>query len=369
MGRVYWLTQRSLDDLCSTTIEYLLDGLASLNFDVVAIGPAPEIQERSWEHIVVNRSNIRGLRTSSLAKNIAQKLREKEINPQDIILIDWPLVPKVRNIIQSSRCHWIMIDRSPPADSGLLGKLQWRGWKIAWKEVQKSENAKGCVVSNTHAELVSNIFGIALSEITVLPARVDLELFANFSNLGAERDLLSLIYHGRIDKNRGIDSLLMIHNRLIEKGVKSKLTIIGDGDHFRALKAITSKDSDISIKTSVSRNEVGKLLSNSDVGFLPMQDRSIWNISSPLKLSEYLASGMVVCGINHSGHQIDDSGDWLQLFEEFEFVEKSADWLANLSQKSLNQYQNDARKYAEDYLGWSHSVDALGDLIKSCTKV
>ena len=73
----------------------------------------------------------------------------------------------------------------------------------------------------------------------------------------------------------------------------------------------------------------------------------VWSLASPLKRSEYLASGMVVCGIDHTGHQIEDSGDWLQLFTQREFITSTVDWIANLDRSKLQSLQKQSRDYAE----------------------
>ena len=74
---------------------------------------------------------------------------------------------------------------------------------------------------------------------------------------------------------------------------------------------------------------------------------------------------MVVCGIDHAGHQIEGSGDWLQLFSQTEFITSTVDWIKSLDRGALENLQNESRKYAEENLSWSHSVDALESMIRS----
>ena len=102
-----------------------------------------------------------------------------------------------------------------------------------------------------------------------------------------------------------------------------------------------------------------------DVGFLPMPEHKVWSLASPLKRSEYLASGMVVCGIDHSGHKIQGSGDWLHLSSQKDFITNSVAWIKTLDRESLSALQKESRKYAEESLSWSHSVDALESIILS----
>jgi hypothetical protein len=72
---------------------------------------------------------------------------------------------------------------------------------------------------------------------------------------------------------------------------------------------------------------------------------------------------MIVLGINHSGHRMEESGDWLQLFAEDNFVEASVSAIKNLETTKLRELQNSARLFAESNLDWSKSVDILDGLL------
>ncbi len=119
------------------------------------------------------------------------------------------------------------------------------------------------------------------------------------------------------------------------------------------------------ITDAIPHEGLAAKLATYDIGFLPMPDHKVWSLASPLKRSEYLASGMVVCGIDHSGHQIEGSGDWLQLTSQKEFITNTVSWIQSLDRESLSALQNESRKYAEEHLSWSHSVDALESMILS----
>ena len=94
-----------------------------------------------------------------------------------------------------------------------------------------------------------------------------------------------------------------------------------------------------------------------------MPNQKVWRLASPLKRAEYLACGMIVIGIDHSGHTIDDAGDWLQLFDQEKFVDNAVEFIKNLELNKLRELQKQARLFAESNLDWSVSVDRLNDLI------
>ena len=346
--KVTWLSAREIShDLCSTSQLNLANGLTSLGYDVTFYCPG-EIIESNFKQIEIDRSNIRGLQAKSIVKNIKNHL--PEINKADIVLLDWPIAKVAKEIDAPT----IVIDRGPPADSGFLASLQWKYWKLAWKNAHR-----GTVVSSAHREFVCSKTGMPSASIGIVPAGVDANLF----KMGEKSGPVKLVYHGRVDLKRGVLSLPLILAGLQQRGVDASLHIHGAGDAFDRLSKIELDGFEIS--HSLAQSELAKKLSSYDIGLLPMPVDKVWNLASPLKRSEYLASGLAVCGIDHSGHQIDNSGKWLQLFEQEKFISSTVDWIESLDRQLLTAYQKEARSFAEEFLSWSHSVEALEAMISS----
>ena len=155
----------------------------------------------------------------------------------------------------------------------------------------------------------------------------------------------------------------MILAGLHSQGVEATLHIHGTGDALERLKSMDLEG--LEVTDAIPQDGLAKLLSEYDIGLLPMPEHKVWSLASPLKRSEYLASGMIVCGIDHEGHQISSSGDWLHLSKQKEFIASTVSWIKSLNRESLNVLQKESRKYAEDNLSWSHSVDALESIILS----
>jgi glycosyltransferase involved in cell wall biosynthesis len=155
--------------------------------------------------------------------------------------------------------------------------------------------------------------------------------------------------------------------KLEKSGVESTLMIIGEGNYFSKLEAEFKDSKNIQILSKLPQSQLSSILSRSDIGLSPMPEYGAWKVASPLKLSEYLASGMAVCGIDHAGHRLKDSGDWFQLFEQSKFIDKTVEWISDLNREKLTHYQELARRYAEKHLSWSHSVEALESLIISAS--
>ena len=172
-----------------------------------------------------------------------------------------------------------------------------------------------------------------------------------------------MAYHGRVDVHRGVMSLPMILAGLHSNGVDATLHIHGDGDAIQRLQNIEMEG--LEVTEAIPQERLAERLARYDVGLLPMPEDKVWNLASPLKRSEYLACGLIVCGIDHSGHYIEESGDWLKLYTQKEFIANTVSWIKSLDREALSNLQAQSRKYAEEKLSWSHSVDALESIILS----
>ena len=325
----------------------LANGLVGKGHSVDFYSPG-EIAGNRFTHHPVPRSRIRGFQTKSVVKNLRKKM--EKINSADVVLVDWPIY----SITQEITARVILVDRSPPADSGILAKLQWRPWRRAWSKANK-----GITVSSAHSKFVTEITKFDGKSIRVIPAGVDLELFQP----GKKDGPIKLAYHGRVDVHRGVMSLPMILARLHSQGIEATLHIHGTGDALERLKGIDLEG--LVVTDSIPQEDIAANLATYDVGLLPMPEHKVWSLASPLKRSEYLASGMVVCGIDHTGHTIKNAGDWLQLYTQNEFITNTVSWIKSLDRETLSNLQNESRKYAEESLSWSHSIDALESIILS----
>ena len=354
-----WFSGRHLDDLCATTQKSLAEGLVKKGHQLTFINPdSYNLHERSlWKHKGLSVMSIPGLKSMLLASKMSSWLRQNPPSIDTIAILDWRVAGKLAPQLDKINIPWVLMDRSPPADNNLLSKLQWYFWKRSWNMVKNRADGVGCVVSNSHREFVSNKLGVEPKKLIPIPAGVDLELFKP----GHKKTSLQLSYHGRVDKNRGLMKVLKIHQRLIIHGLDVTLNIHGKGNAMSIIQNYKSEK--VNITDSIEIEKLARLSSTYDVGFLPMPESKVWRLASPLKRSEYLASGMIVIGVDHSGHKIKESGDWLQLFDDSEFVEASVKAIKNIEISRLRELQNSARLYAESNLDWSNSVDILHRLL------
>ena len=131
---VLWFTGRSMTDLCSTTQRALMTGMMERNLAITFLNPDErvELEGQNFTHVPLPHRARRGLQSRTLANAMVRWLKS---NPPSgaVAVVEWRVAPWVVPELDRQGVPWALMDRSPPADAGLLGRLQWRGWKTAWR--------------------------------------------------------------------------------------------------------------------------------------------------------------------------------------------------------------------------------------------
>ena len=371
--KVIWCTTRHFkEDLCATTQVAIINRLLSLGHEMTVLGPDLPIETHAWEHLQLNQSSMKGKKASSLAKSIRNYL--KDIDLQDcIVFIDWALVRTLSPMIEKKGIRWMCIDRSPPADANVLAKIQRIIWKKAWKRVASSLNRNGncvggVVVSAVHQKLIKDQFSIASDKLCIVHAGVNNQLFqpSNHATFGTP---LKMVYHGKMDRHRGILKLVLLLDALESSGVTAELYLIGSGDLDAHLSNLANTKSNLNFLKPISHSDIGKTLREYQIGLLPMPNLPVWVISSPLKRSEYLSSGLLVLGIDHSGHHLPTIGENLESYKMFNqqtFVDDSVKQIQKwMEDDNYSKLSAEARLYAESHLDWSATIQPLADVLDS----
>ncbi len=366
---IAWITVRRWADFCSTTTNALASGLIARGHELTILnGDAAEAHaDLPWNHIALDQSTLPGRKGASLARNASRWFHKNQNQTYDAVIVDWPLAPGVAAELTKQNLNMILMDRSPPADVSLLGQIQWMVWRKAWNLVKRGIIRHGTVVSSAHKEFVQRRCSVDANFIHSIPAGVDLEHFSSKNKIFD--GTWKMIYHGRLDKHRGVLALPMLVQKLLDNGVKVQLSLIGEGDAFEALKVIAANQEAISISSGKSRSEISTILESHHIGLLPMPDTPVWSIASPLKRSEYLASGLMIYGVNHAGHRLSKtSQEWFCLSEMGDFHAKAIDWLSGLNETQARNGCLAARTYAENHCSWEKSVKALELVLQATSR-
>ena len=364
--KLLWITHRKFGDFCATTPVALANGLIQLGFDLTIMNPERDgsHSDATWEHIGLDTNAIRGFQSRSFSKRVLKQLESIELD-YDAYIMDWQVGTKVGRLLSQQNRPCFLIDRSPPADLGILAKMQWKDWKDAWMLVKKGSFTSGFVVSNAHLRFVKQSTNIPATNISVLEAGVVTS--DNAIPLSREDDEpWKFVYHGRLDEHRGILEFMKHIVAWNDVGIVCHLTLIGEGSAVSEIKKMHAKNPDFfTLEGRMSHHEVLEQLKDHNIGILPMPATKVWKLASPLKRGEYLASGLLVAGLDHDGHRFeDDVGPWMQLHDASVLRTEISSFLNSISNEEFTKYSQSAIEYAREHLSWSESVKILADCIR-----
>ena len=192
----------------------------------------------------------------------------------------------------------------------------------------------------------------------MLQAGVDLELFKP----KAKRPTTTMVYHGRLDRHRGVLACAMLAQKARLDGLEVDVVFVGEGDLIASLTALAEANAFIHVHGTMPQSELAELLGTCHLGLLPMPKRTVWALASPLKRSEYLASGLPVFGIDHEGHRLDGVDDaWFSLVPQEDFHLDGLEVLRSLVQQPTSA--DGPRAYAQHHLAWTPTVDRLAGVL------
>ncbi|MEC9161440.1 MAG: glycosyltransferase, partial [Candidatus Thermoplasmatota archaeon] len=332
--RILWASVRDLDaDLCATTQRALAKGLVECGHEVTFLGPGvTSVAIDGVDHQALAIRARAGRRSRAIAGAILA--RWGEISTPDVVLVEWPLLRPLLKAGVLDQVPWMLVDRSPPADAGFLARIHWfvwrRAWRLAAKAGRKHAGPVGTVVSEAHARQVRSFTKLDVERVVVLPAGVDLRRFLPGPERRSTERTLHMVYHGRMDRNRGVLALPMVHQKAKNAGLDVTLTLMGEGDALGALKRMAKGSDDVHVLGRLPQDEVAHRLGTSHLGLLPMPEHRAWSLASPLKRSEYLASGLMVAGIDHDGHRLSGESSFMHLFAKEDFHDGIVDLLKRM---------------------------------------
>jgi glycosyltransferase involved in cell wall biosynthesis len=210
--------------------------------------------------------------------------------------------------------------------------------------------------------MISNKFQIEPGNLCILMAGVNLSNFISKAN-DERLSGLNLVYHGRIDRNRGIMNLPLILEKLLRHDIDAKMHFIGDGDVYHLLENISKTEPNLILHGKIKHEELPQEICNYQIGLLPMPPISAWTIASPLKRSEYLASGLAVLGVDHPGHHLPcgkSNTEWYALVDQESFVSDAVAQIIKWNEKGhFTDMGLKSRTYAEKNLDWNITVNSL----------
>jgi glycosyltransferase involved in cell wall biosynthesis len=107
---------------------------------------------------------------------------------------------------------------------------------------------------------------------------------------------LRLIYIGALFQERNLLALIEAVQAVRNEGYNITLDLFGEGPQKKELQVIAHQmdDGGIRVCSAVPPSDVPRILANAHIGVLPFPDMPIFQVSSPIKLFEYMAAGMPI---------------------------------------------------------------------------
>lgn len=357
--KITWCTTRRMsNDMCSTTQYALMSGLNNGVFDLEVLGPDIPDEEHAWSHKKLDYKKIKGFNNSSLSKSMLRHLRNSKSH--GMLVLEWPLIPILGKYAEKNNIPWVCLDRSPPADASVFGKLQWIFWKKAWREVSRSIQHNGAclggtVVSEAHQGYVGTNFKIPKKNICVLHAGFNQNEFQPREKITEANEELHLVYHGRLDRHRGIMMLPLLLDKLKTENIPAVLHLYGEGDCEKPLKHLSKSNRNLKLHGKKNHAQICQELTQYHIGLLPMPNEFVWTLASPIKRSEYLAANLCVIGINHTGHELLNLGEtpWFRLISQQDFVQLAFHEIKSMLSNNIFQtVGTEPREYAHNHFEW-----------------
>ena len=163
-------------------------------------------------------------------------------------------------------------------------------------------NSKTCqkgnriLVPNEYTKkLVHDYYNVSLNKISIVTNGTEIDNYKK-SDLNSNQ----IIFSGAMYHHRGIDVLLESVSKVTKKIPDSKFVLLGDGPEMEELKKMVygkEISKNVIFKGWVDRNEIPKYLSESSIGIGPLRNTEVTRHALPIKVLEYMASGLPILAI------------------------------------------------------------------------
>ena len=182
---------------------------------------------------------------------------------------------------------------------------------------------------------------------------------------------LKFLYHGSINKKRGIDNVIRALSLLNDIDVT--LHLLGYGDALNELSnlAIELELKDrVTFQNPIDYCEVPNWINRGHVGILPFPNWPGWNTSSPIKLFEYLSCGKPVVVTNIPAHRNVLHNEEFVFWAEESTPEALAKAMLRASEKK-HQFEMIGKAARNHVLGnytWECQTNKLGGFLEQVLK-
>jgi len=355
------------ESLSQTTDIEVCNSLNRKGWDIIIVSPYGKdsgrlIKKNGHKWRGISNSNIRGLKSFSLDRNIRLSLKEIiEEEKIDFAITNWSTVRGAWKILDECEIPWIMDDRSPPVHEDLIGWLQWIHYRMSWKVGARM--AKGfTLITPALRDSITSKYKLN-QPIKLWQSGVAIEKFHKSS--WPIDGKIRLVYHGLIDKERGINNIIDLGDRLCLDNDNFEILIFGQGNYFKRINQQKIGRPWLKILGRQEYEKVPQLIKECHIGLLPLPDSYQWSFSSPLKLFEYAASGLNVIATDIRCHRDLGERSWIKLVDPENFAEESCNAIIEILEESnWKENSEKAREDAINNFSWDFVTNQIEDIIE-----
>ncbi len=327
--KLLWITHRRQSEMSATTQKGVAAALEMRGWKIEFMSP-------DGQH-PVERSTRLGRGHQTFSRSVAQRLSAMELDEYCASIVEWTAVQGASSELNRAQLPWIIMDRSPPITSGIIGWLQRKQYKNAW--IIAKEWSAGRAVKSAYME--SSLGWEKPSAI--VPAGVDINAF----EVATMNEKPLVVCHGSLDRSREL-------HRITKMGVD--LLLFGEGNDSQRLSNMTRVE---------GVGDVSSRLAGADIGVLHLPNRDVWRNASPLKVAEYAAAGLPVVASEVSGLERYRDAEWLKLIPlgDDGACKTALQTLCELPLEERRRLGALARQEAERSMTWEHCTEALHEML------
>jgi glycosyltransferase involved in cell wall biosynthesis len=255
----------------------------------------------------------------------------------------------------------------------IIGILRSRAKQIIRYNLQCADQI--ICVSNIAKARLEQIWGIPKEKISIQPNGVDVSKFRPYpdkrAQIRAQYDTNKgplLVYVGSFFPWQDIELLLKAFSQITGKYPEARLVLVGDGPQYSAMTKLAKE---INIEKSVRftgflpHTEIFEIMGSADIAIAPYKDmKNEYFLGSPMKLFEYMASGLAVIATNlgqiteviRSGENglLVEAGNVNVLYNAIDLLIRNPDLRMSLGER--------ARTDAVEYYSWEKYINRLEDI-------
>jgi glycosyltransferase involved in cell wall biosynthesis len=323
--KLLWITHRRQSEMSATSRIGIASAMEARGWNIEFMSPDGDY--------LVERSSKLGRGHRSFTRSVSSVLRTIDLNSFSGAIVEWTGVEGAVEVMGKARLPWIMMDRSPPVSSGMIGWFQRKQYNKAW-DIARLHGA-GRAIKSTYMAASQNWGGPS----SIVPAGVEISVF----EIATMNKNPLIVCHGSLDRSREL-------HRLVAMDVN--LLLFGDGNDSQRLSKMTRVE---------GAGNVASRLAYADIGVLHLPNRDVWKHASPLKVAEFAATGLLVVASDVSGLEQYRDSEWLTLVPLGDDMAcKSAlQILCELPIDERRRLGALARKEAEQSMTWEICTESL----------